>query len=70
MSVEGQCNRPISGKHEWSNRVMIVKHVASALIATGVLLAVAGSASAECRPVGWSEGPNPKVTWKCDDQDQ
>jgi hypothetical protein len=48
---------------------MIVKHAASALIATGVLLAVAGSASAECRPYGWSEGPNPKVVWKCDDQD-
>jgi hypothetical protein len=49
---------------------MIVKHIASALIAIGVLLGVAGSASAECRPVGWSDGPNPKVTWKCDDQDQ
>jgi hypothetical protein len=49
---------------------MIVKHAASGLVATFVLVGVASAASAECKPVGWTEGPNPKVIWKCDDQDE
>jgi hypothetical protein len=49
---------------------MIMKHMASALLVALVLVGVAVPASAECVPEGWTEGPNPKVIWRCPERDE
>jgi len=48
-----------------------MKHLASALVATFVLLGAAAPASAACTLQGWIDtGQNPKPVWNCETRHQ
>jgi hypothetical protein len=49
---------------------MIMKRVASALLATFVLVGAAGQASAACTVEGWVDGTNQRPIWKCTDPNE